>query len=70
MAVKLLNEYRKPHEVQQSQLSQSCVYTAGISHVKVSRGQGRDLAEGHWSVESMGLGDTFFFRRGSFSGVL
>ena len=40
--------------IPQSQLSQSCVYTAGINHVKVSSGQGRDLAEGHWSVEPMG----------------
>lgn len=69
MAVKLLNEYRKPHEVHRSQLSQSCVYIAGINHVKVSRA--RDVTwlrdTGQWTLWE--LGDIFFFRRGSFSGV-
>lgn len=52
MAVKLLDEYKKPHRSPQSQLSQSCAYTAGIKPVNVSRGQGSDSTERHWSVAS------------------
>lgn len=54
MAVKLLNEYRKPHEVPpKSTFPELCIHSRNKS-CKVSRGQGCDLAEGHWSMEPMG----------------
>lgn len=59
MAVKLLDDFEKPHGVLQSQRSQSRAYPAGIKHVNVSRGQGHASAEPLVSGVHGELGDTF-----------
>lgn len=59
VAVKLLDDFEKPHGVLQSQRSQSRAYPAGIKHVNVSRGQGSASAEPLVSGVHGELGDTF-----------